>query len=147
MRAGILESRRSDRACTLSTPAPGLTPNSKWGGFDEVILWHDRDNYAVFDITEHLKRLGWKYCYTGMGRWGDQAIFTQEGAPVRISMDLTYYSKRRLRILPEWSNRARRCKPISGNGSHAIVDDYRPRLRPRAALHIASPPRSTRAEV
>ncbi len=87
------------------------------GGFDEITLWHERDNYAVFGITEQIKRIGWKYCYTGMGRWGNQAIFTRDGAPVRISMDLTYYSKRRLRIIPEWNNRERRCRPIADTSS------------------------------
>jgi hypothetical protein len=84
------------------------------GGFDQVILWHDRDKHAVYEITDHLKRIGWNYCYTEMGRWGDQAIFTREGVPVRVSTDLTYYAKRRLRIIPEWNNRERRCKPVYG---------------------------------
>jgi hypothetical protein len=47
-----------------------------------------------------LHRLGWRDCITGTERAGDQAIFTLAGAQVWISVDISYYGKRRLRIFP-----------------------------------------------
>jgi hypothetical protein len=81
------------------------------GGFDELTLWHDTDQYAVYKIRDALKQRGWRYCYTGTDRRGDQVIYTRKGASVRISMDLSYWGKRRLRLIPEWNNREQRCNP------------------------------------
>lgn len=81
------------------------------GGFYELTLWHDRDQYAVYKIRDALKNKGWRYCYTGTDRRGDQVIFTRQGVPVRISMDLSYWGKRRLRVIPEWNKREPGCKP------------------------------------
>jgi len=78
------------------------------GGFDQLILWHDRDQYAVYKVTDALEKQGWQHCNTGTEDRGDQAIYTRKGERVRVSMDLSYWDKRRLRVLPEWS-RERRC--------------------------------------
>ncbi len=56
-----------------------------------------------------MERHGWRVCFTGEGSRGDQAIYTRANAPVRISMDLSYWGKRRLRVIPEWNNRDPRC--------------------------------------
>jgi hypothetical protein len=79
------------------------------GGFDQVVLWHDRDQYAVYKITDMLDHTGWQSCNTGVDEKGDQMIYSRKGARVRISMDLSYWGKRRLRILPAWNTRERRC--------------------------------------
>lgn len=80
------------------------------GGFDQLILWHDMDQHAVFEIGDMLERRGWRSCYTTLSRgaWGDQKVFTHPRARVTISMDLTYWIKRRLRVIPEWNRR----KPV-----------------------------------
>jgi hypothetical protein len=80
------------------------------GGFDQLILWHDTDQHAVYAIGDMLERRGWRSCYTSMGRgaWGDQKIYTHPRARVRVSMDLSYWIKRRLRVIPEWNAR----KPV-----------------------------------
>ena len=79
------------------------------GGFDELILWQDQDQSAVFKVTEALEKQGWQHCSTGTDDKGDQIIYTRQNAPVRISMDLSYWGKRRLRVIPEWSKKERRC--------------------------------------
>lgn len=79
------------------------------GGFDHLILWHDRDQNAVLAISAALERQGWRSCYTGQGNRGDQAIYTLAGAPVRFSMDLSYWGKRRLRVIPVSSTHEARC--------------------------------------
>jgi hypothetical protein len=79
------------------------------GGFDELTLWHDKDQDAIFEITRTLDAQGWKSCSTGTDEKGDQAIYTHDGANVRISMDISYYGKRRLRIIPLWNKREQRC--------------------------------------
>jgi hypothetical protein len=71
------------------------------GGFAQLTLWHDRDQSAVISVGALLERHGWRTCYTGAGRRGNQAIYTREGAHVRFSMDLSYWGKRRLRIIPQ----------------------------------------------
>lgn len=78
------------------------------GGFDQVVLWHDRDQHAVYAVADAFEHRGWRYCYTGDVR-GDQDIYTRTGAPFRVSMDLSYYGKRRLRLIPNWNRRERRC--------------------------------------
>jgi hypothetical protein len=79
------------------------------GGFDELILWHDQDQYAVYKITEVLEKKGWKSCMTGSDDKGDQIIYTRKDVPVRISMDLSYWGNRRLRVIPDWSKKEQRC--------------------------------------
>lgn len=80
------------------------------GGFDRLTLWQEGDQYAVYKLVEALQRQGWRHCETGDERWGDQDIYTHPGAPVRVSMDLSYYGKRRVRFLP-LSNTERSCTP------------------------------------
>jgi hypothetical protein len=84
------------------------------GGFDELTIWHDRDRHAVFTVTESLKKRGWKFCYTGQDDRGDQMIMTHDGVDARVSTDLSYYSKRRLRILPASNKSGGRCRPYAG---------------------------------
>ena len=95
----------------------GLEGSDGRGGFDQVTLWHDRDNNAVHKIADTLKHQGWNECFTGDDRAGDLAIYTLKGSPVRISMDLSYWGKRRLRIIPEWNQRERRCIQTRGAAS------------------------------
>ncbi|WP_313535268.1 hypothetical protein [Sphingomonas sp.] len=70
-------------------------------GFRQITLWHDRDQSAVMKVGEALKKKGWAFSYTGEGGRGDQMILTKKGAPVHFSIDLSYWGKRRVRILPE----------------------------------------------
>jgi hypothetical protein len=79
------------------------------GGFGQLTLWHDRDQSAVISVGALLERQGWRTCYTGVGRRGNQAIYTHKNASVRFSMDLSYWGKRRLRIIPEQNGRQGRC--------------------------------------
>lgn len=79
------------------------------GGFDQLVLWHDRDQYAVYRITDVLDRTGWTNCSTGSGDRGDQIIYSRHGAAVRMWMDLSYWGKRRLRILPLRNKLERGC--------------------------------------
>jgi hypothetical protein len=79
------------------------------GGFDQLTLWDDRDNDAVFKLAAALEQGGWTKCLTGDGRVGDQAIYTRDGAPVRASMDISYWSKRRLRFVPVANHREHGC--------------------------------------
>ncbi len=81
------------------------------GGFDRLTLWHDRDQGAVLAITAVLERQGWRSCYTGEEDKGDQAIYSLEGSPVKISMDISYWAKRRLRVLPAGDRREKACSP------------------------------------
>ncbi len=86
-----------------------LNGNNGGGGFDQLTLWHDRDQNAAIAIGVALQERGWRSCLTGDGRWGDQAIYTRPDAPVRISMDISYWGKRRIRVIPEWNIKERRC--------------------------------------
>lgn len=79
------------------------------GGFDQLTFWHDRDQYAVYAIGDALERQGWTSCSTGQDDRGDQMIYTRPGAPVKFSMDLSYWGKRRFRILPSWNKKERSC--------------------------------------
>ena len=73
----------------------------KGSGFYELILWHDRDQDAVLELNDVLKARGWKLCRTGTEDRGDQEIWTRPGSKVRLSADISYWGKRRFRILPE----------------------------------------------
>lgn len=79
------------------------------GGFDELTLWHDQDQSAVYRISEVLDRTGWKNCFTGTDEKGDQVIYTRKDLPVVIAMDLSYWGKRRLRVIPGWNKKEQRC--------------------------------------
>jgi len=79
------------------------------GGFDQVVFWHNRDQYAVYAIADAFERQGWQSCSTGSDDRGDQIIYTRNGAPFVVSMDLSYYGKRRLRLIPQWNRKERRC--------------------------------------
>lgn len=70
------------------------------GGFDRLTLWHDRDQMAVQDVGYTLVRKGWQSCMTGEGNRGDQLIYTNPMVPLTFSMDISYWGKRRLRIIP-----------------------------------------------
>ena len=89
--------------------AVDLKGSSGGGGFDQVILWHQLDQNAAIPVVAELERQGWKSCYTGEGIRGDQGIYTHPRSEVWLSMDLSYWGKRRLRLLPSWNNRERRC--------------------------------------
>jgi hypothetical protein len=71
------------------------------GGFRQIILWHDREQTAPSDLARDLEAQGWHSCLTARHNWGDQNILRRAGSPVRISIDLSYYAKRRIRIIPE----------------------------------------------
>jgi hypothetical protein len=86
-----------------------LNGNNGGGGFDQLILWHDRDQNTAVLVGSLLEKKGWRSCFTGEGRKGDQAIYTHPAARVRISMDLSYWGKRRLRVLPDWYDQEGRC--------------------------------------
>jgi len=69
-------------------------------GFDRLTVWSDSDQDSVFFIAAMLKRQGWNYCYTGNEMAGDQAIFTKPWILFWVSVDISYYGKRRLRVFP-----------------------------------------------
>ena len=79
------------------------------GGFDQVTFWHDHDQYAVYAIAEAFERKGWTSCYNSLSDRGDQIVYARQGVPFRVMMDLSYYGKRRLRFVPDWNRRDRRC--------------------------------------
>ncbi|WP_239987520.1 hypothetical protein [Sphingosinithalassobacter portus] len=68
-------------------------------GFQGLTLWHDADQRAVFGVEPFLKARGWTLCRTGTEDRGDQNIWTKPGSPVRYSIDMSYWGKRRLRVL------------------------------------------------
>jgi hypothetical protein len=70
------------------------------GGFDQLTLWHDTDQFAVVELGNALEREGWRVCLTGDDSRGDQQIYTRPGSPVIVSIDISYWSKRRLRLIP-----------------------------------------------
>lgn len=82
------------------------------GGFDQLTLWHDVDQDAPVDVADDLERKGWVSCRTKRNGWGDQYIFMRPGSPLRISIDISYYGKRRIRIIPEWNEP----KPVCETG-------------------------------
>lgn len=74
------------------------------GGFAELTLWSDAEQTAVFAIGAALEAQGWQACLkpTPGGASGDQKVYTLPGAPVRFSMDISFWGKRRMRVIPEW---------------------------------------------
>jgi hypothetical protein len=87
-------------------------------GFDHLTLWHDDDQQALYRILVSLHRTGWRSCHTGTDVAGDQAIFTHREARVRISVDISYYGERRLRIFPSTKPQrlSSKCMPNEGLG-------------------------------
>jgi hypothetical protein len=72
------------------------------GGFDEVVLWSDDDQKAVSRVGRVAKDRGWSLCRTGPTEFrGDQEIYRSARSPVRLSIDISYWNKRRLRMIPE----------------------------------------------
>ena len=75
------------------------------GGFRQLTLWNDRDQDGAIEIGRELKRQGWQSCMTSLHNWGDQHILRRKDSPFRVSIDLSYYGKRRIRIMPErWAS-------------------------------------------
>ncbi|WP_375286872.1 hypothetical protein [Sphingomonas sp.] len=72
-------------------------------GFDHFTLWVRDDQNAVQAVGKRLRARGWSVCYTGVGNRGDQAIHTRPGVAVQVTVDLSYWMKRRLRIFPQAS--------------------------------------------
>ena len=84
------------------TAAADLRHTDGSGGFTELLMWHQWDQGAVSAVGKTLLANGWTICRTGPNEFrGDQAIYTRPGARVRISIDLSYWGKRRLRVIPE----------------------------------------------
>lgn len=79
------------------------------GGFHYLTVWSSKDPQDVFAIPNALKAQGWRECFLGGPKGGDQAIYTREGSPVFMAMDLSYSGTRRLRVLPGWNKTERRC--------------------------------------
>ena len=92
--------------------AVDLDGSNGGGGFDQLTLWHDRDQNAFLPLGAALRRQGWSFCFTGAGNRGDQEIWVRPNAQVRISIDLSFWGKRRLRLIPTWNNREPSCRPI-----------------------------------
>jgi hypothetical protein len=87
-------------------------------GFDHLTLWHDDDQQALYRILVSLHRTGWRSCHTGTDVAGDQAVFTHREARVRISVDISYYGERRLRVFPSRKPQrlSSKCIPNEGLG-------------------------------
>jgi len=90
------------------------------GGFAELTLWSEGDQDALFPVTDRLESQGWQQCMTGTDERGELLIYTRAGSPVWIAMDLSYWGKRRLRVLPAWNRRELTCKPNGKNYSQGI---------------------------
>jgi len=82
-------------------------------GFDHLTLWSDGDQMALYKVLPAFYRSGWRSCHTELGHWGGEAIFTRRGIPVFMSIDISYWGKRRLRMFPLWYPRTkeRECLP------------------------------------
>jgi hypothetical protein len=78
-------------------------------GLRQLILWSDRDQDAVLSIGAKLAERGWALCRTGTQDRGDQDIYTRAGSRARVSIDISYWGKRRLRLLPEDGRSTGRC--------------------------------------
>ena len=84
-------------------------PGSGASGFDGLTLWHDGSQSAVYAVSDVLGERGWTLCRTGSEDRGDQEIWTKPGSRVRVLMDLSYWSKRRVRVLLEQSQPTGHC--------------------------------------
>lgn len=114
------------------------------GGFDQITFWSDGDQEDVYKITDLLERQGWKQCMTGTDERGDQLIYTRSGSPVWVAMDLSYWGKRRLRVIPAWNRRELGCKP----GDRSISDALKgmPAKFARPVVNDTMPPGSGNGE-
>lgn len=82
------------------------------GGFDHLTLWHATDQSALVAIVDKLRTDDWSECLTPQGsRWEGQAIYQRTGAPIFVSLDLSYWSKRRLVIYPARPATIPKCRP------------------------------------
>ena len=79
------------------------------GGFDQLILWHNEDQRAVIAVGNRLLAAGWTLCRTGTDTRGDQNIYTRPGGRVRVSIDASYWGKRRLRVMRETGQPTGKC--------------------------------------
>jgi hypothetical protein len=79
------------------------------GGFHQLTMWHDGDQAAVQAVGPVLLAQGWTLCRTGQADRGDQMIYRKAGEPVRVSVDASYWGKRRLRVLPEQGQPTGKC--------------------------------------
>lgn len=79
------------------------------GGFRQLTLWHDSDQVAVMAVGEALLAKGWTLCRTGQAERGDQYIYRKPGERVRVSIDASYWAKRRVRAMPETSEPTGKC--------------------------------------
>ncbi|MCP3731837.1 hypothetical protein M9978_15535 [Sphingomonas sp. MG17] len=79
------------------------------GGFDQLTLWHERDQRAVVAVARKLAVSGWRLCRTQIDDRGDQNIWRKAGSKVRVSIDVSYWGKRRLRVLPELGQATGKC--------------------------------------
>jgi hypothetical protein len=91
--------------------AVDLNGNDGAGGFDHLTLWHQTDQNALLTIISELRNNGWSECLTPNGNsWGGQAVYQHQGSPIFISMDLSYWSKRRLRVFPALRANTPQCR-------------------------------------
>ena len=80
------------------------------GGFDHLVLWHQTDQSALIAVVDRLRKAGWSKCLNPLGsRWADQAIYWQQGAPVFLSLDRSYWSSRRLMVYSATGTSLPRC--------------------------------------
>ena len=49
-----------------------------------------------------LEREGWTVCLTGNDNAGDQEIYTRPDRRLTVSIDISYWAMRRLRLFPQW---------------------------------------------
>lgn len=90
------------------------------GGFAQLTVWADEDQDALFPVTDVLEKQGWQQCMVGTDERGELLVYTRPGSPVWIAMDLSYWGKRRLRVLPLWNRRELTCKPNGKSYSQGI---------------------------
>lgn len=100
--------------------AVDLPGGSGEGGFSQLTLWSEDDQDAVFPVIDQLEKQGWQQCMTGTDERGELLVYTRAGSPVWIAMDLSYWGKRRLRVLPAWNRRELTCKPNGKSYSQGI---------------------------
>jgi hypothetical protein len=72
------------------------------GGFDHVTIWHDSDQGAVLAVGQALLKQGWRSCIrpTKDATGGEYEEYTRADTPVRVRIDVSYWGKRRLMVLP-----------------------------------------------
>lgn len=78
-------------------------------GFRQLTLWSERDQDAVLAVGDKLSDHGWTLCRTGTQDRGDQDIYTRPGSRVRVSIDTSFWGKRRLRLIPDFGQPTGKC--------------------------------------